>query len=130
MFALDTNTLIYYFKGLGRVRNLLLAASPSEVAIPSVVLYEMEVGISQSTQPMKRRADLDALLTVVGVLPLEERAAKHAAQIATSLRKAGAVIGPMDTLIAGTALAHGATLVTHNLREFRRVRGLSLVDWY
>jgi tRNA(fMet)-specific endonuclease VapC len=36
----------------------------------------------------------------------------------------------MDTLIAGTTLAHGATLVTHNLSEFRRVRGLSLVDWY
>jgi tRNA(fMet)-specific endonuclease VapC len=36
----------------------------------------------------------------------------------------------MDTLIAGVALANGATLVTHNTKEFRRVRGLDLADWY
>lgn len=35
-----------------------------------------------------------------------------------------------DTLIAGTALAHGATLVTHNTKEFRRVPHLALADWY
>jgi len=40
------------------------------------------------------------------------------------------MIGPMDTLIAGIALRHGATLVTHNTAEFRRVRGLNLEDWY
>ena len=41
--------------------------------------------------------------------------------------QAGAVL---TALIAGTALASGGTLVTHNTREFRRVRGLSVEDWY
>jgi predicted nucleic acid-binding protein len=36
----------------------------------------------------------------------------------------------MDTLIAGTALVHHATLVTHNTVEFQRVSGLALVDWF
>jgi tRNA(fMet)-specific endonuclease VapC len=35
----------------------------------------------------------------------------------------------MDTLIAGTALSHGAILVTHNTAEFSRVKGLQLQDW-
>jgi tRNA(fMet)-specific endonuclease VapC len=39
-------------------------------------------------------------------------------------------IGPFDTLIAGIAVATNATLVTHNLREFSRVSGLKVVDWY
>ena len=130
MFALDTNTLIHFFKGLGRVRDHLLATSPSEVAVPSVVLFELEVGISQSGQSSKRRAQLDTLLDAVTVLPLDLAAAKKAAEVASALRRAGTVIGPMDTLIAGIALRHGATLVTHNTGEFRRVRGLSLEDWY
>ncbi len=41
-----------------------------------------------------------------------------------------ALIGSMDTLIAGSALARRATLVTHNVREFRRVKGLRIEDWY
>ena len=36
----------------------------------------------------------------------------------------------MDYLIAGTALAHQAILVTHNTREFGRVPGLVWEDWY
>jgi tRNA(fMet)-specific endonuclease VapC len=130
MFALDTNTLIYFFKGLGRVKDRLLAVAPSDVAIPSVVLYELEVGISQAGQSSKRRSQLDMLLAVVNVLPLDLNAAKRAAELNSVLRKAGMPIGPMDTLIAGTALAYGATLVTHNTDEFRRVRSLTLEDWF
>ena len=42
----------------------------------------------------------------------------------------GTPIGPLDTLIAGTALAHRAVLVSRNIREFGRVAGLEVVDWY
>jgi tRNA(fMet)-specific endonuclease VapC len=48
---------------------------------------------------------------------------------AGSTRRAGTPIGANDLWIACHALALGATLVTHNLREFSRIRGLSLVDW-
>jgi len=46
------------------------------------------------------------------------------------LERQGKGIGPLDTLIAGTALAHGGVLVTHNTKEFRRVPQLRLVDWF
>jgi tRNA(fMet)-specific endonuclease VapC len=130
MFALDTNTVIYFFKAGGRVQERLLATPPSDVAIPSVVVYELEAGIAQSKQPGKRRVQLDELLNAVKILPLDRSAASAAAQIEATLRAAGTPIGPMDTLIAGTALAHSATLVTRNTGEFRRVRGLAVEDWY
>jgi tRNA(fMet)-specific endonuclease VapC len=130
MFALDTNTLIYFFKGLGRVKDRLFAVAPADIGIPSVVLYELEVGIAQSTQASKRRTQLDSLLAVVVILPVDAAAAKRAAEVSSFLRRMGTVIGPMDSLIAGTALAHRATLITHNTGEFRRVRGLDLADWY
>ena len=51
MYVLDTNTLIYFFKGLGAVAKNLLAKTPKEIAIPSIVLFELEVGIAKSSSP-------------------------------------------------------------------------------
>jgi tRNA(fMet)-specific endonuclease VapC len=130
VFALDTNAVIHFFKGAGRVSERLLAVSPGEVAIPSVVLYELEVGIAASAQPSRRRVQLETMLAAITVLPFDEQCARKAAGIASALRRPGNAIGPIDTLIAGTALAHGATLVTNNVREFKRVPGLHVVDWY
>ncbi len=130
MFALDTDTLIYYFKGMGGVAEHLLAIPPNEIAIPTIVLYELEFGLTKSSQPAQRRKALDALLEIVRVLPFEHMAAKAAADIRAHLERVGTSIGPLDTLIAGIARAHGATLVTHNTQEFSRIPHLPLVDWY
>jgi hypothetical protein len=64
---LNTNTLIHFSKGSGRVRERLLV-SPGDVAIPSVVLYELQAGIEESRQPAKRRVALEGLLAVVSIL--------------------------------------------------------------
>ena len=69
MYALDTNTVIYFFKNSGHVAEHLFSLPPHEIALPAVVLYELEVGIAKSTAPEKRRAQLNELLTVVRVLP-------------------------------------------------------------
>jgi tRNA(fMet)-specific endonuclease VapC len=130
MFVLDTNTLVYFFRGQGDVARRLLSAAPSAIAIPTVVVYELETGIAKSTDAAKRRSQLDQLLRAVAVLPFGIEEAKAAAAIRARLEQEGAPIGPMDTLIAGTALAHGGILVTRNIREFGRVPGLRVQDWY
>lgn len=130
MFVLDTNTLIYFFKGAGRVAENLLKVVPAEVAIPSVALYELEVGADSSKLGSRRRKDLDRFIAAISVLPFDQRSAKAAAELRLALEHQGKGIGPLDTLIAGTALANGGILVTHNTKEFRRVPGLRLVDWF
>jgi len=130
MFALDTNTVIHFFKGSGRVAERLLAEPPSEIFIPAVVVYEIEVGVAGSQHAARRRSQWEEFLSSITILPFGGREARQAGDIEARLRKAGTPIGPIDTLIAGTALAAGATLVTHNTAEFRRVRGLAVVDWY
>ena len=45
MYALDTNTVIYFFKGMGNVASHLFSLPPHEIVLPSVVLYELQVGI-------------------------------------------------------------------------------------
>ena len=130
MFALDTNTLVYFFKGKGRVAERLLAQPPSRIAIPTLVVYELEVGIAKSTSPQRRTEQLGELLDTVTLLPFDRQAASAAAGIRAELEAIGQPIGPLDTLIAGTAAAHGATLVTRNTAEFGRIDRLSVEDWH
>jgi tRNA(fMet)-specific endonuclease VapC len=130
MWVLDTNTLIYFFKGEGNVAKELLARSPSTIGIPSIVLYEIEVGIAKSTSPHKRSGQLEQLTAVVKPLPFGAAEARESAAIRSSLEEKGTPIGPYDVLIAGTAKACNGTLVTRNIREFERVDGLKLENWF
>jgi tRNA(fMet)-specific endonuclease VapC len=130
MWVLDTNTLIYFFKGEGDVAQQLLTKSPLDIGIPAIVLLELEVGIAKSSSPKKRRQQLAELVSVVKVLPFGDKEAKAAATVRVQLENAGLPIGPHDTLIAGTAIANGGILVTRNTREFERVAGLQLENWF
>jgi tRNA(fMet)-specific endonuclease VapC len=129
-YLLDTNTIIYFFKGAGQVADNLLQTPPMDIGIPAIVLYELEVGLGKSSAPAKRRKQLQTLVNLVTIVPFGGEEAKCAAQIRTSLEKLGTPIGPIDHLIAGTALANKVTLVTHNTSEFKRIKGLKLADWY
>lgn len=130
MFLLDTNILIYFFKGIGKVEQNLMSKAPKDIGMPAIVLFEIEVGIGKSKSPHKRIKQLSDLISVISVLPFGMKEARSAAQIRVQLEKKGIPIGPMDILIGGTALAHQATLVTHNIKEFGRIKKLQLEDWY
>ena len=129
-YVLDTNTLIYYFKGSGNIANQLLATPPNDIGIPTIVLYELEVGIAKSVRPRKRKAQLQEFISLVNIIPFSYAEAKCAAGIRVKLEKKGSLIGPYDILIAASAMANNNILVTHNQREFQRIRGLKLEDWY
>lgn len=130
MWVLDTNTVIYFFKGEGNVASNLFRRSPKDIAIPTIVVYELRVGIAKTAQPAKRMQQLSELIASARLLPFGDPEADAAAHLRAMLESRGQPIGPHDTLIAGTALANGATLVTRNLKEFARADGLRLENWY
>jgi tRNA(fMet)-specific endonuclease VapC len=130
MYVLDTNTLIYYFKGQGQVAQNMAQVPPQNIVISTIVLFELEVGITKSNSPAKRTQQLQQLLSRVRLVAFDREAAEAAAIIRARLEQQGTPIGPMDVLIAGTAVSLQASLVTHNVGEFSRVGELSIVDWF
>ncbi len=86
--------------------------------------------MAKSNAPNKRQQQLRALLVNIQLLAFDAEAASQSALLRAALEAQGTPIGPVDTLIAGTALAAGGTLVTRNTRVFSRVEGLQVVDWY
>lgn len=129
-YLLDTNTFIYFFKGMGNVKQQLLACQPSEIVLSSVVYYELQVGILKSTSPQKRIAQLSYLKNQVHWLDFDEKSAQATAQVRVELERIGKPIGSYDVQIAGMAIANDLILVTHNMGEFDRVNGLKLEDWF
>jgi tRNA(fMet)-specific endonuclease VapC len=130
MYVLDTNMLIYYFRGQGQVAQNMAAVSPQDIAISTIVLFELQVGIAKSNAPAKRTQQLQQLLSRVNLVPFDRDAALAAATIRAQLEQQDTPIGPIDVLIAGVAVSRQATIITHNVGEFSRVAGLSIVDWY
>ena len=129
-FLVDTNILVYAFKGQGGCRERINRAPPQSLAISTITIFEIEFGLAKSNNPSHLREFLQKLLQRCQLLPLDEPSAAHAGRLRAYLAALGQPIGPYDLLIAGIALAHNLTLVTRNTREFERVPGLTIENWH
>ena len=130
MYLLDSNILIYFFRGTGHVADHLRRHAASTIKIPTPALFELEYGTAKSSRPMQQRAGIDAVMQRFESIPLNYASARQAGVLRQSLEKGGVPIGPYDLLIAGIALANNLTVITRNTREFERVPGLKLENWY
>jgi tRNA(fMet)-specific endonuclease VapC len=129
-YLLDTNTVIFFFKGIGGIRGRWESTPPGQILLSAVTLYELMVGASTSSKPERRRSDLDRIRQVIRIIPFGAGEAEHASRIRASLQEMGRAIGPLDTLIAATAMAHDLILVTHDWAEFSRIPDLRCEDWW
>jgi len=76
------------------------------------------------------RLGIKAFLTNMRIVDFTVDAAVQYAKIRADLKRTGTPIDNMDLLIAASALADGAVLVSHNTGHFSRVNGLLLEDWF
>jgi tRNA(fMet)-specific endonuclease VapC len=129
-YLLDTNTVIFFFKGIGGIPAKWESTPPGTIMLSAVTLYELMVGAGTSASPKRRRSDLDRIRQIIRVIPFSTVEAEHAARIRASLQSLGRMIGPLDTLIAATALAHDLILVSHDWAEFSRIPDLRCEDWW
>jgi len=94
------------------------------------VVTEMEIRFGLARNPGLRIGPLvEEFLDAMTILPLDSGVARAYGRVRAQLERDGPPIGPLDTMIAAHALSVGATLVTNDVGEFRRVRGLRVVDW-
>lgn len=129
-YHLDTNTLAYAVRVEGRIATRLLGVPPSMVGVSAIAAYEVRYGQARNKIAAARARALTALLGSVVIVPFDDECSEVAARIRVDLEARRTPIGPHDILIAATALTHRATLVTRNVKELGRVRGLNVVNWY
>jgi tRNA(fMet)-specific endonuclease VapC len=128
-WMLDTNALSDLIRNpRGELVRRLSKAGPDAVCTSIVVACELRFGAERKGSD-KLTQRVEQLLAAMPVLPFDDPADRHYADIRAELERAGTPIGNNDLFIAAHARSRGMTLVTHNLREFERVSGLRVEDW-
>lgn len=127
-YMLDTNIASELIRNpAGRAAQRARAASDA-VCVSVIVAAELRYGCAKKGSPRLLRR-VEEFLSEVPVLPFDVPADGEYGSIRAELEAAGRPIGSNDLLIAAHAHALGATLVTANVGEYRRVRGLTVENW-
>ena len=130
IYLLDTNVCVRYLNGRSpAIKRRLEETDPNSIALCSVVKGELLFGAVKSQVPVATMSRLMQFMSAFESYPFDDRCAEVYARIRADLEKRGLPIGPNDTLIAATAIARQATVVTANTREFARIDGLRWEDW-
>ncbi len=129
-YFLDTNVCIYFLKGMhDSVKNLLMEKHPDDIRICSIVRAELLYGAEKSAKQKGNLRIVEDFLLPFSIVPFGEEESTAYAKIQARLEKEGGPIGPNDLLIAATVQAHDGCLVSNNINEFKRVKGLRIENW-
>jgi tRNA(fMet)-specific endonuclease VapC len=127
---LDTNACVDYLTGrYPKLVARIQTSTPADLCLSSVVVAELRYGADHSARRRTNHARIDTLLEGIECLDFDLRAAAAYGRVRAQLEKAGTPIGPNDMLIAAHALSRGLTVITDNVAEFGRVRGLAVDNW-
>lgn len=130
MYLLDSNVCIHLLNNQhSEIEKHFRKASPSEIALCSIVKAELLFGARHSKRVEANLQLLNYFFSPLSNLPFDDRCAEEYGLIRADLSAQGKIIGPNDLLIAAIARANDAVLVTHNTKEFSRITGLRLEDW-
>jgi tRNA(fMet)-specific endonuclease VapC len=130
-YLFDTNTLSALATNKSRELNKkFVSASRVELCTCDVVWHEVEFGLAANESiALKLRPIFEILFSGLTLLSMTRPIWLRAAAIRVQLKKRGTPVGPHDLLIAATALEHNLILVTHNLSEFEKIKGLVCESW-
>jgi tRNA(fMet)-specific endonuclease VapC len=128
-YLLDTNILSDLIRNpAGKVAVNIALVGEEAVCTSIVVAAELRYGCAKKGSSRLTRK-VDDLLKEIPVLPFDQPSDATYGVIRAALETAGASIGHNDLLIAAQGSALGKTIVTGNVREFSRVRGLKVINW-
>lgn len=126
----DTNICIYIIKRKPpRVLDRFRTLTVSDIGLSAITLSELIYGVEKSANRQQNREALMAFLGPLEIAPYDDLASDHYGEIRAYLERAGRSIGAMDLLIAAHARSLSVPLVTNNVREFKRVPGLTVETW-
>ena len=128
-YMLDTDMCIFTITRKPAHIKRMFNTHIGQLCISAVTWGELICGAEKSEQVEKNLATLDGFAARLEVLPFDKQASRQFGQVKAELELQGQKIGSYDTMIAGHARSKGLIVVTNNVREFKRVEGVRVVNW-
>lgn len=131
IYMLDTNILIYLMKNkpLAVAERVAKLTSQDELVMSFVTYAELLKGANGSNNPPQALVKIAQIIQRIAVLYPDNKTCEYYGVWSNKLKQQGTPIGNNDLWIACHALACNAVLVTHNVKEFKRIDGLNWQDW-
>ena len=128
-YLLDTSILVFLLRRQRPEIVERMERTDGALHVSTISVAELAYGASRSSDPLRNRIAVEEVLSRLSVLDFDALAASRSGTVRADLVAAGILIGGYDLLLAGHALAADLTMVTNNVKEFERVRGLRVDDW-
>ncbi len=130
IYCLDTDTCVFALRGgFPAIKRNFQRLPAVHIKIPAIVRAELLLGALKATDPKKTMHTVESFLEPFDIIEFGAKESITYATVRFELERGGFSIGPNDLIIAAIVLSAQATLVTHNIKEFKRVPGLMLEDW-
>lgn len=128
-YILDTDTIIYFLKGMPSITERIASISPGEINTTIINHAELLFGAFNSARKQKNLKKVGMFLDAIKILPFCEQASAIFAEQKAGLKKRGTLLADLDLMIASITLRHEMVLVTNNSRHFERLKNLRLENW-
>ncbi len=127
-YLLDTNICIHYFKGDKKVSNKIQNAGFDNVAISEITLAELYYGAEKSARKDSNLKVIENFSEKITIVPIFSALRIYGSEKAR-LKQKGKIISDLDLLIGATAIAGNLIMVTRNVGEFERLKGVQIENW-
>jgi len=129
-FLLDTSICVFFLRGKINLDKIIKEVGLENCYISEITVAELRFGAENSENPNKSHKAVDSFLQGLTVIPIFGSIRKYA-QEKVRLRKLGKPLNDeFDLLIGVTSIVNQLTLVTDNLKDFERLEGILLENWF
>ncbi len=127
-YLLDTNICIYFFKGQFRLKEKINKIGFNNFAISEITLAELLFGAEKSEQKEKNLKVVNDFSDKIIIIPIFTAIRIYAKEKAR-LQAKGMKISDFDLFIGATSIANNMTMITRNVREFKRIENIKIENW-
>lgn len=129
-YLLDTSICVFFLRGKLNLDQIVKEKGLENCYVSEITVAELRFGAQNSDNPTKSHKAVDAFLNGLTILPIFGAIHRYAIE-KVRLRKIGKPINDeFDLLIGVTAVEHQLTLVTDNVKDFKRLDGIAIENWF